>query len=162
LEWSWQQSKDAKYAVRENKCKARYFAAQNACLAAMTEPDADALAVNDLARKYLDLWLEHWASCLAAPETAAAMARLFALLGGPNAGTGFAGFDAAAGRPGAWNEPPAFRTAPNDGDRRADELEKRIAALERRLAERESGSIDAAKPAVARPARKPRRRTGAF
>jgi hypothetical protein len=147
--------------VRENKCKARYFAAQNDAAAAlgtvMMETQNDPEALNALARKYLDLWLEHWSSCLAAPEAAAAMARFFTPASGINPGAGLAGFDAMPGWPGARNEPSAFRTAPNAGDGRVDELEKRIAELERRLADGDAGSA-AAPAAMAGTAARPRRR----
>jgi hypothetical protein len=152
--------------VRENKCKARYFAAQDNAAAGfgtdMMESAEDGEALNALARKYLNLWLEHWASCLAAPEAAAAMARIFAPAHGTNLGTGLAGFDGMPGWPGAWNEPSAFRTAPNAGDGGADELEKRVAELERRLAALESGhpTVAPAPPTtMAGSAGKPRRRT---
>jgi hypothetical protein len=147
--------------VRENKCKARYFAAQKKVESGVTDPKEQGEALDALARKYLDLWVEHWSSSLAAPEAAASLARLFAT----SSGNGFAGFDAVPRWFGAAQEPAAFRTAPNAGDGRIDELEKRIAALERRLAEFEAGSGPAAprpaaaeKPAMAKPARRPRSR----
>jgi len=149
-----QHSKASKYAVRENKCKARYSATQKKWIFEVTHPMEDNDALNSLVRKYLDLWVEHWAAGLAAPEATAALARLFAPAGADN-GNGFAGFAPFAGWPGAPAEPAAFRTAPNAGDGRADELEKRIAALERRLAELENGPA-AAKPPIASTTRRPR------
>jgi hypothetical protein len=150
-------TKASKYAVRENKCKARYFAAQKKTDFSVSESNEDGAAIDALMRKYLDLWVEHWASSLAAPEAAAAAARLFAAA----PGSGFAGFDAIPRWFGAAHESAPFRTAPNAGDGRIDELEKRIAALERRLAEYESGCKPqpaAEKPDLAGPARRPRRR----
>jgi hypothetical protein len=150
-----QQTKASKYAVRENKCKARYFAAQKKMDSDVTNSADEGDALNALARKYLDLWLEHWASSLTAPEAAATMTRMLA----PSPGNGIAGFDAISRWFGAPHEPAAFRTAPNAGDGRADEFEKRIAALEHRLAELEGRSEPPAgrqKPAGARPARRPR------
>ena len=144
-------TKASKYAVRENKCKARYFAAQKKVDSGVSDSKDQGEALDALARKYLDLWVEHWAASLAAPEAAASVARLFATAPGN-------GFDAIPRWFGAAQESAAFRTAPNAGDSRIDELEKRIAALERRLAEGEAESGPAAeKPAMARPARRARR-----
>jgi hypothetical protein len=150
--WSFLKTKASKYAVRENKCKARYFAAQKKVNSGVSDSKDQGEALDALARKYLDLWVEHWASSLAAPETAAALARMFATAAGN-------GFDALPRWFGAAQESAAFRTAPNAGDSRFDELEKRVAALERRLAERDTGPGQAAgeKPVVARPARRARR-----
>jgi hypothetical protein len=146
--------------VRENKCKARYFATQKKVESGVSDSKDEGEALNGLARKYLDLWVEHWASSLAAPEAAAALARLFTT----SPGNGFAGFDAFPRWFGAAHESAAFRTAPNAGDSRIDELEKRVAALERRLAEQQAGTDPGAskpaaakEPAMARPARRPRR-----
>ncbi|HEX4505124.1 MAG TPA: hypothetical protein VH722_05290 [Alphaproteobacteria bacterium] len=144
------ETKASKYAVRENKCKARYFAAQKKVDSGLSDSKDQGEALDALARKYLDLWVEHWASSLAAPEAAASVARLFATSSGN-------GFDAIPRWFGAAQESAAFRTAPNAGDRRVDELEKRVAALERRLAERDAGP-GAEEPAVARPARRSRSR----
>jgi hypothetical protein len=152
-----QRTKASKYAVRENKCKARYFAAQKKMDSNVTNSADEGDALNALARKYLDLWLEHWAASLTAPEAAAAMTRMMA----SSPGNGVAGFDALARWFGAPHEPAAFRTAPNAGDGRADELERRVAALEHRLAELEGRSEQPAKrqePDLAGPARGPRRR----
>ncbi len=122
--------------------------------------DNDALKA--LAGKYLDLWVEHWAASLAAPEAGAMLARLLTPAAA-QPGNGFAGFDAESLWQGALRQPPALRTAPNAGDGRIDELERRIAALEQRLAESAAGAgsaagpgVKAKKPAMARPARKPR------
>ena len=131
------------------------FAAQKKMDFGMSDSKDNGEALDSLARKYLDLWVEHWASSLAAPETAAALARLFAT----SPGNGFAGIDAFPRWFGAPHESAAFRTAPNAGDSRFDELEKRVAALERRLAEQQAGAKSAAgeEPAIARLARRPRR-----
>ncbi len=111
-------------------------------------------AVDLLAQKYLNLWIEHWAAAMAAPETAAALGRLFASPGMAQGG----GLDLFAGWPGAGLRPASVRTAHDVGDGRVDELERRIAALEQRLAERDSGPT-AGKPAVGRPSGKSNRRT---
>jgi hypothetical protein len=144
--------------VRENKCKARYIATQKDCATwvgiAMTESTEDTEAIEALANKYLNLWTEYWSACLAAPETAAAMARLFTSRGGITPEAGLAGFDAVFGRLGARDEPAPLRTAPNAGDGRVDELEKRVAELERRLADRTGEPV-----AVAAGPAKPRSRT---
>ena len=116
----------------------------------MSGPVDEGDALTQLAGRYLQLWVEHWASSLAAPETAAAATRLFSLFGTLKQG----GIDDAAGGAGTGNQPPSFRTAHDAGDRRGGELEGRIAALERRLAALEHG----AKPSVAGAARKPGRR----
>jgi hypothetical protein len=153
--WSFLKTKASKYAVRENKCKARYFAAQKKVDSSVSDSKDEAEALDALARKYLDLWVEHWASSLAAPETAAALARLFATSPGN-------GFDIIPRWFGAAQESAAFRTAPNAGDSRVDELEKRVAALERRLAEHDAGPGEAAgeESAMAKPARRSRRPAG--
>jgi len=147
--WSFSKTKASKYAVRENKCKARYFAAQKKVNSGVSDSKDRGEALDVLARKYLDLWVEHWASTLAAPEAVASLARMFA----PAQGNGF---DAITRWFGAAQESAAFRTAPNAGDSRVDELEKRVAALERRLAERdaEPGRPAGEEPAVAGPARR--------
>ena len=54
--------------MRENKCKARYFATQKKVEFGVSDSKDDGEALDGLARKYLDLWVEHWASSLAAPE----------------------------------------------------------------------------------------------
>lgn len=95
--------------------------------------DADELA--HLAGKYLELWLEHWASWLSAPDTAQAMARLMTTVA-PAAGGGFGGTDDQTGRR-ARNESQALRAAPNVGDVAVGKFEDRIAALEQRVAELE-------------------------
>jgi hypothetical protein len=91
-----------------------------------------------LTRQYLDLWVEHWASCLATPEAASAMARLLTPFGAEGR-AGLAGINHPAGRSGADDKPAALPTASHAGDVRADELEERIAVLERRLAALERG-----------------------
>jgi hypothetical protein len=107
----------------------------------------------ETARKYLDLWMEHWASCLNSPETLAAMTRALAWATGAISGLQ-PGYDNGPTAPVQGHEPQALRTAPSSGGRRVDELEERIAELERRLAdvERERGA------SVAKPAGRPRRR----
>ena len=80
-----------------DKCKKRYIALQKTCCLRMTEnapggpPESDAL--NLLAQKYLNLWLEHWAAAMAAPETSAVLSRLFTTPGAAQGG----GFDIFAG-----------------------------------------------------------------
>ncbi len=116
-----------------------------------------------ITRKYLDLWLEHWSASLAAPETAAAVARLLTAFA-PRPG---ADLDVAGSVEPSPDEPAPLRASSDPGGRRVDELEGRVADLERRLAEfqvgsrleprreREIGSDP--KPAMARPAARPRR-----
>jgi len=108
----------------------------------------DAEEARRLARLYLDLWIEHWGACLAAPETLAAMARLMPPFG-HYAGGHYAG---AAGElyKGAGAE--ALPAAHDAGDERARHLEERVAALERRLAELGDAS-HAGRPKPARTAR---------
>jgi hypothetical protein len=104
----------------------------------------------ETARKYLDLWMEHWASCLNAPETTAAMVRIMTWLAGtvPSHDNG-----PAAALQG--HEPSTLRTAPSVGGGRVDDLEKRIAELEHRLALVEAGNGTH----LAKPSGRPRRRT---
>jgi hypothetical protein len=118
-----------------------------------------------LARKYLDLWLEHWSASLASPEAAAMMAAVMSSLAEAS-GITRAGFDAGhdqadAGRdPG--QEPQALRVAHDAGGGRADELEKRVADLERRLDDIETrAAAGLAGPAGKPRARKPGGRTRA-
>jgi len=96
----------------------------------------DSADLTQIARKYLDLWLEHWASSLNAPETIEMMARLMSALA-PKSGDEIAGVDGDAGGIGAWPKSAALRTAPNAGGGGAPEFEERLAALEQRLAELE-------------------------
>ncbi len=97
----------------------------------------DAEEASRLARVYLDLWIEHWGACLAAPETLAAMARLMPPFGH------YAGALDVGPDPGFGAE--ALSAAHDAGDERARHLEERVAALERRLAERGDGSPTAAR-----------------
>ncbi len=108
----------------------------------------DAEEVNRLARVYLDLWIEHWGACLAAPETLAAMARLMPPFG-HYAGGQYAGAALVQPDPEPGAGSPALPAAHDAGDERARHLEERVAALERRLAERGGESL--------KPAGKPRR-----
>lgn len=107
----------------------------------------DAEEASRLARVYLDLWIEHWGACLAAPETLAAMARLMPPFG-QFAGGHYAGAALVQPDPEPQSGAEALSAAHNAGDERARHLEERVAALERRLAERGDGSPT--------PARKPR------
>lgn len=86
--------------------------------------------IGAVARNYLDLWLEHWSASLNSPEILDLVVKGLAAL------TAVAG-QVAGDRTGAFGQgaqSEAVRTAPNGRDERADELESRIAALERRLA----------------------------
>jgi hypothetical protein len=84
-----------------------------------------------VAKRYLDLWVEHWSSSLASPETNALLARVFGL----SASSG--GADECTGAHSPRAEPAAISAAHDAGDERARELEERVAGLERRLAELE-------------------------
>ena len=116
--------------MRRNNCKARSSAARKGSDRTLSDGTDDENELAQLAGRYLDLWVEHWASCLAAPETAVALTRLFTPLGTAVGD----GLERAARPSGAGVEPASLRTAPNAGDRRIDELEGRIAGLERKLA----------------------------
>jgi hypothetical protein len=122
---------------------------QKAGLPTMTEkPDAG--EAEALAKRYLSLWSEYWASGLTAPETAALVAQMLKPLDGV-AGTGLDAFFAQHDpRP----EPTAVPASPVSGGGGAVELEGRIAALERRIAALEAKP----EPGVAQHSRKPRGR----
>jgi hypothetical protein len=47
------------------------------------QPDAEPPDLEDLARRYLDLWQEHWAATAADPHASAEMARAFRLMAAP-------------------------------------------------------------------------------
>jgi hypothetical protein len=80
---------------------------------------------DELARRWLALWQDHWAQSLASPETAELMARLF---------QGFAHDAQRAAEGGA----AALAAASAVGSGSLVECERRIAELERRVAELES------------------------
>ncbi|GIL40312.1 hypothetical protein TMPK1_25490 [Rhodospirillales bacterium TMPK1] len=79
----------------------------------------------DLARRWLALWQDHWAQSLGSPETAELVARLF---------QGFARDAQTAAQDGA----AALAAASTVGGSGLVECERRIAELERRVAELES------------------------
>jgi hypothetical protein len=109
----------------------------------------DTGAADQIARKYLDLWIEHWSASLAAPETATYLARMIAAVSAwPAAARDHAGFAGAAPGQPSPDQPAPVPPASGVGGERLDELESRIAALERRLAE--TGA--AREPALAEPA----------
>jgi hypothetical protein len=84
----------------------------------------------DLARRWLVLWQEHWAQSLASPETASLVARLLEGLARD--------VQNAAGAGGA----AALAAASSVGGGGLVECERRIAELERRVAELESERAD--------------------
>ncbi|MDB5367320.1 MAG: hypothetical protein JWM77_3247 [Rhodospirillales bacterium] len=90
---------------------------------------------DDLARRWLALWQEHWAQSLASPETAALVARLFEGLAR----------DAAGGA-------AALAAASSVGGGGLVECERRIAELERRVAELESERAGGASGRAGEPA----------
>lgn len=114
----------------------------------MTEPPE----IKELAKRYLDLWQDHVSGLTNDPEWMAAITRLFSTFSAMQtadaaAKPDFEAFnawlggtlensqsEAAASRPAASTEPPA------DGGHDIHELERRVAALEKRLAELEPGN----------------------
>jgi hypothetical protein len=103
----------------------------------------DAPEIDDLARRYLDLWQDHWAALAADPRLAEAMARLMAM-GAPALMTAASAFmtGAAAGGAGEPAAPraPAAAAAPAGGPDGVDGLARRLALVEERLARLESAS----------------------
>jgi hypothetical protein len=99
----------------------------------------------DLARRYLDLWVEYWGASLTAPETSALIARFMGEAADQGRASNAKAFDDAFGVFGAWAKPAPVPAAPDPGDERARELEDRVAALERRLAEFERAAAGASR-----------------
>jgi hypothetical protein len=110
--------------------------------------------IDELARRYLDLWQDQWSAMMTDPNTAEAMTRFFELMREqmPGAASPFGAFapgakkeredddpgaSAAGQRPGpAGAAPPG--AAPDGGAERVDELNRRLAAVEERLARLEA------------------------
>ena len=126
----------------------------------MTEPTD----LTDLVKRYLDLWQDQWAAMATDPQTAEALARFQALIGEQQAA--LAPFLAALG--GGWAGPDAQTAGPRDrpatdtpsgaaatpgpsgnGLVRLDQLDRRLAAVEARLARLEAGAGVAAEPGPA-------------
>src|SRR5579883_516330 len=140
-------SAQVKYATRGNNCKARSSAARKESGRTLGKTKDEQEHLAKTAAAYLELWVEHWASCLAAPETASTLTKLWAPFAGAN-------FDRSAGPSDPRSQPSPLRTAPSAGNGRLDELESRIGVLERRLAALERPK----QSAMARVPRKPRSR----
>ena len=98
-----------------------------------------------LAKRYLDLWQEQLIAMAADPELAESLARLLAGLMPP----GWAG--TVSGEPAGT---PAPAAAPGERGDQLDELLRRLAAVEERVAALEAGARAGRK----RPDGKPRRR----
>lgn len=112
--------------------------------------------MNDLAKRYLDLWQEHLAQTASDPETMEALGRIIESLSAWAPGPGSLPGVPIPGGPYAWgprpdhgtetatersrseNGPQAAAAAPDDGDGASDFLNRRIARLEDRIAELES------------------------
>ena len=103
--------------------------------------------INELAKRYLDLWQEHLTGMAADPEWGAAMTRLFAAFISPAMGlddesTGPISFSEELGgdtgdadRSDASKGSTPAASAPAGGSPDIRELERRIAVLEERLAQ---------------------------
>jgi hypothetical protein len=120
-------------------------------------PESPDLA--DLAKRYLDLWQDHWSSLLLDPRTAESMTRFYSMVGehmaaimtriaDRDAGVPFAQGGGAAAE--GEHEPSDDRTddgtagaaaaaaASAGGAQRLDEFARRLAAIEERLARLEA------------------------
>ncbi len=110
----------------------------------MTEnpaPPDQPLDLQDLARRYLDLWQDHLKAVTEDAETSATLAQTMTLMSSgaqafADAATKAAHNDQATDDEADGTAPAA--AAPGDADVRPDELAGRIAALEKRVAELES------------------------
>ena len=123
----------------------------------------DAPDLEALAKRFLDLWQDQVAASVADPAMAEWLARFLAAPGGPGVtptmGVSRNEHAAFAGDPGAFADifaamaagaAPAAASS-GAGDDRVDELSRRLADCEKRLAALESG--------VGKPGGKPRRRS---
>ena len=103
--------------------------------------------IDDLAKRYLDLWQEHLSGMVADPEWGTAMTRLLAAFISPTMGpggvpTGLGPFSTElGGHTGDAERPDTSKWSAPTGDTPADggpvirELERRVAILEERLAQ---------------------------
>ena len=113
----------------------------------MTEPPE----IEELAKRYLDLWQDHVSGLSNDPEWMAAMTRLFSSFSTMQtadaaAKPDFDAFNAWLGgtfgdsqSEAAATGPAASTDSPADGGHDIHELERRVAALEKRLAKLEPG-----------------------
>lgn len=101
--------------------------------------------IDELAKRYLDLWQEHLSGMAADPEWGAAMTRLFAAFVSPAMGPGAMppGINPEPGETGhGASEIVTKRTAtaadaPADSGDELHELQRRVAVLEERIAQLE-------------------------
>ncbi len=97
---------------------------------------------DDLAKRYLDLWQEQLAALGADQQLSDQFARLAQDMAARGAAMPLAGFTpptggSSGGQPGSSDAPgsAAAGHAPGQRDQRLDELERRVAAVEKRLDE---------------------------
>ncbi len=120
-------------------------------------PPGDGDSPDDLARRFLDLWQEHWTATLTDPETLRGWAALLdpGHISRAMAGLGGWASDDAASRP------PAAAAASGRGGGKPDERDRRIAALEDRVARLEAALAGAPVAGTAAPRRRtPRKPAG--
>ncbi|WP_437366128.1 hypothetical protein [Inquilinus limosus] len=101
-------------------------------------PSGDGDSPDDLARRFLDLWQEHWTATLTDPETLRGWAALFDPARIAAGFGGLAGDDAP--------RPPAAAAASGRRGGELDERDRRIAALEERVARLEAAVAGTAAP----------------
>jgi hypothetical protein len=104
--------------------------------------------LEDLARRYLDLWQQQMTQAAADPELAETIRRLF----GPWWGAAAAGFPAQETSSATSGTAPARAPSRDRGDQ-LDDLARRLADVEKRLAAVESAARSRGGKAPARPRR---------
>ncbi len=98
---------------------------------------AEPTDLENLARRFLDLWQEQLAGMAADPEFAASAERILTTFN-TNEKEGAARDDTADS--GATDRPPTAGDASGDGDDGLRSIERRLAALEERIAALETGT----------------------